>query len=177
MKIQGKEYTEVAERVQIFKNDYPGWSMNTEMVHYEPGIRVVFKTTVYDDKQIKQSTGYAEEERGEPMLSNGKANINYDNYLEIAETSSVGRALGFIGIGIVSGIASADEVANAQNKQTAYESKEKKWWSGQGPISLYEHFIIDDIEYITMKNKTTDELFGLATDESVPQSKKFYKFV
>lgn len=183
MKIGQKEYTEVAERVKIFRNDYKGWKLQTEMVHYEPSVRVVFKATVYNDQGVIESTGFAEEEKGEPVLSNGRSNINYDNYVEIAETSAIGRALGFIGIGINSGIASADEVVNAVykqesriNKSTAVQSQDIKWWDGESEIQLFDHFIVDGITYKTMKNKTTGLLFGLATDESVPQDKKFYKF-
>jgi hypothetical protein len=188
MKIGQKNYTEVSERVRIFKADYPGFKLQTDMVHYEPGVRVIFKATIYNEKNEIEATGYAEEEKGEPVLSNGKANINYDNYVEICETSAVGRALGFIGIGIDNGIASADEVVNAVNRQqsrtvaatttTSTASKEEiKWWDGSGNIALYEHFMVNDQQYKCMKNSKTNELFGLNVNENAPAHLKFYKFV
>jgi hypothetical protein len=43
--------------------------------------------------------------------------INKTSYVENCETSAVGRALGFLGIGIETSIATADEVSMAVNKQ------------------------------------------------------------
>jgi ribose 1,5-bisphosphokinase PhnN len=48
----------------------------------------------------------------------GSSHINNGSHIENAETSSVGRALGFLGIGIDTSIASADEVQNAVQNQT-----------------------------------------------------------
>jgi len=43
--------------------------------------------------------------------------INQTSYVENCETSAVGRALGFLGIGIETSIATADEVGMAIEKQ------------------------------------------------------------
>ena len=45
--------------------------------------------------------------------------INKTSYIENCETSAVGRALGFIGLGSENSIASLEEVANAINNQQA----------------------------------------------------------
>ena len=128
MKIKGKEYTEVSERVKQFRDGFKDYRLVTSIAHMEQD-RVIFKAEVYNDKDRLVSTGYAEELKGNAVDDNGKANINYDNYVEIAETSAVGRALGFLGIGITSGIASADEVSNAVEKQESRttNSNEKKY--------------------------------------------------
>ena len=51
--------------------------------------------------------------------------INKTSYIENCESSAVGRALGFAGFGIVASIASADEVVNAVEQQTAGEKIDK----------------------------------------------------
>jgi deoxycytidylate deaminase len=76
---------------------------------------VIVKATIAVAGQVI-STGYAEEVRS-------ASKINRTSALENAETSAVGRALAFFGMG-GSEIASADEVANAisqQNSQPAIE--------------------------------------------------------
>ena len=45
--------------------------------------------------------------------------INKTSYIENCETSAVGRALGFVGIGVDNDIASAQEVLNAEQQQAA----------------------------------------------------------
>ena len=57
------------------------------------------------------ATGHASEKDGSSF-------INKTSALENAETSAVGRALGILGIGIDSSIASAEEVGNAVKNQT-----------------------------------------------------------
>ena len=56
------------------------------------------------------STGLAQEDRSSSM-------INKTSFVENCETSAVGRALGFLGIGIESSIATAEEVSMAIAKQ------------------------------------------------------------
>lgn len=109
--VKGKDYVQVNERVKAFRSVCPGGVIETEMVYYTGG-RVMFKATVkYQDDRIL-ATGYAEEKEGSTM-------INKTSFIENCETSAVGRALGFAGIGIDGSMASAEEVATAivnQNK-------------------------------------------------------------
>ncbi len=63
------------------------------------------------------STGLAEEVRG-------STNINKTSALENCETSAIGRALAFFGLGGTE-IASADEVANAITQQGELEAVER----------------------------------------------------
>ena len=108
--IKGKEYVEVNERVKYFIKSYPGWSIETEILSNSDGV-CVFKATVRDDGGILRATGHAYEKESSSF-------INKTSYIENCETSAVGRALGFLGIGIGTSIASSDEVANAANNQT-----------------------------------------------------------
>jgi len=74
-------------------------------------VQVITRITNADGRVI--ATGLAEEVRG-------STNINKTSALENAETSAVGRALAFFGLGGTE-IASADEVANAINQQAVQD--------------------------------------------------------
>lgn len=107
--IKGKEYVEVNERVKHFVANYKGWSIETELLSNEGGV-CVFKAIVKDDTGVVKATGHAYEREDSTY-------INKTSYIENCETSAVGRALGFLGIGIDTSIASSDEVTNAINNQ------------------------------------------------------------
>jgi hypothetical protein len=112
--IKGKEYVMVNERIKHFRSSekYAGYSIITEMVSNVDGV-VVFKTTILDNTNRIVSTGYAHE-------IEGSSNINQTSHIENCETGSVGRALGFLGIGVDTSIATAEEVINAEKRgQTA----------------------------------------------------------
>lgn len=112
--VKGKDYVQVNERVKAFRSVCPGGVIETEMVHYEGG-RVMFKATVKDQDDRILATGYAEEKEGSTM-------INKTSFIENCETSAVGRALGFAGIGIDGSMASAEEVATAIINQNALKN-------------------------------------------------------
>jgi len=114
--IKGKEYVPVVERVKEFHRLYTG-DITTEVE--DNGVRVRVKATVFitgffitgDDGKVNNVhtydrplifTGHSQAEWGKGMMG-GVA-------LEVAETSAVGRALGFANIGLIDGIASADEI-------------------------------------------------------------------
>ena len=103
--IKGKEYAPVSERVRAFREVLPDWRIITNIVSFQDN-EWVLKAEIQDQDGDTQATGYASEKVG-------AGNINRTSALENAETSAVGRALGFLGIGIAASIASADEVTNA----------------------------------------------------------------
>lgn len=113
MPIKGKDYVMVNERVKAFRKLYPEGCIDTEIVSLENGM-VVCKTRVYSSADHVSgsllATGLAFERE--------EANhINKTSFIENCETSSVGRALGFLGIGIDAGIASAEEMTRAIEQQ------------------------------------------------------------
>lgn len=114
--VKDKRYVEVNERIKAFRKLYPEGIIMTDMVSNENGV-CVFKATVgyiveseefgFDATNIKiLATGHAYEKEGSTF-------INKTSYIENCETSAVGRALGMVGIGIDTSIASAEEVQNA----------------------------------------------------------------
>ena len=98
--IKGKEYAEVNERVRVFRQLYPEGIIATELVSNTNGV-CVFKATVFSEQDKPLASGYAYE-------TENSTYINKTSYIENCETSAVGRALGFLGIGINTSIASAD---------------------------------------------------------------------
>ncbi len=106
--IKGKEYVEVNQRIKAFREMYANGSIMTEMLSNESGV-CVFKAVVVVDGQIV-ATGHAYEKEGSTF-------INKTSYLENCETSAIGRALGCLGIGIDTSVASVEEVANAIKQQ------------------------------------------------------------
>lgn len=109
--IKGKDYVEVNERVKYFVKNYVGWSIETELLSNEDGV-CTFKATVKDENGTIKATGHAYEKEDSSF-------INKTSYIENCETSAVGRALGFLGIGIDTSIASSDEVSNAIKNQSS----------------------------------------------------------
>lgn len=95
--IHGKEYLPAHERVRMAHAELKTLSITTEVLFTEP---VVIKATVVTPKGT--FTGIS--------AANPAKMIEKTNPYEVAETSAVGRALGFAGYGIEEGIASADEM-------------------------------------------------------------------
>lgn len=106
--IHGKEYKTVALRVSEFREQYPEYGLQTELVSAD-GEMVVMKASVVNPEGFVVGTGYAEETRA-------SSQINRTSALENCETSAIGRALaasGFAG----TEYASANEVQNAIHQQ------------------------------------------------------------
>lgn len=118
--IKDKDYAEVPQRVQAFRKLYPEGTIKTKLISNDGGV-CVFKAYVYDGAKLL-ATGHAYEKEGNGF-------INKTSYIENCETSAVGRALGFVGIGSEKSLASYEEVANAkiQQNQTKAEDAVKNY--------------------------------------------------
>jgi len=114
--VKGKGYVQVNERVKAFRMIHPDGAICTEIIKME-GDLVTMKATVTDADGRILATGMAQEDRKSSY-------INKTSYIENCETSAVGRALGFVGIGIDASMCSADELANAINQQNAIKRRE-----------------------------------------------------
>lgn len=107
--IKGKEYVPVVERVKEFHKLYPNGQIHTEIVSNNEQ-KVIVKAVVTVPYQVnKDSWEYNHTFIGHSQAEWGKGMMG-DVALEIAETSAIGRALGFANIGLIDGIASADEM-------------------------------------------------------------------
>lgn len=112
VKIHGKNYKMVHERLAEFHKEHEHGSVHTEMLVLE-GDRCVMKATVVPDTKDgigRMFTGHAFEDKG-------SSKINETSFIENCETSAIGRALAAAGYGIEEAYASANEVEQAIDQQ------------------------------------------------------------
>jgi hypothetical protein len=109
--IKGKEYITVNERLIHFRKEaaYKGWRIVEDLVSLDDK-EGVFKATILDPDGNEMVSAHAQEYRDSSY-------INKTSFLENGFTSALGRALGYLGIGLDTSIASADEVGNAVANQ------------------------------------------------------------
>lgn len=109
--IKGKEYITVNERLIHFRKEaaYNGWRIVEDLVSLDDK-EGVFKATILDPDGNEMVSAHAQEYRDSSY-------INKTSFLENGFTSALGRALGYLGIGLDTSIASADEVGNAVANQ------------------------------------------------------------
>lgn len=144
--IHGKEYKTVAKRVDEFRSAHKtDLAIITSLVDRDENT-VVMKAEIIDKDGRTIATGYAEEHRTANQ-------INRTSALENCETSAIGRALANFGLG-GGEYASADEVANSINQQTAAPVKKKAGLS------------FDDIREHLKTLKTTTEVNAYANEVS-----------
>ena len=131
--IKGKDYVEVNQRVNAFRQLMPNGRIDTNILHLDGGICVI-KATVYDDDGNLLASGIAEEKESSSY-------INKTSYVENCETSAVGRALGFLGIGIDGSICSAEELTNAINNQGNAQQKGEQPTDWEEKIKIYSEVL------------------------------------
>jgi ABC-type Fe3+-hydroxamate transport system substrate-binding protein len=116
--IKGKEYITVNERLIFFTTQpqYKGWRISEDVVSLDEK-EGLFKVTIINPDGFEMAVAHAQEYRDSSY-------INKTSFVENGFTSALGRALGYLGSGIDTAIASADEVQTAVNNQ----SKDNKSW-------------------------------------------------
>lgn len=101
------EYAPVSERIKAFRYMFPNGSITTKIIA-QTDTDITVKAEVFDDEGNLLATGHASENRNIGM-------VNKTSMLENAETGAVGRALGFLGIGVKDSIATAEGAQRAQD--------------------------------------------------------------
>lgn len=117
IKIQGKDYVLVADRVIYFNENYPNGQIITTLLSQPGEKNIVFKAVVIPDIANVTEKGEKRYFVAHAQETVGDGYINKTSALENAETSAVGRALAFMGIGVIDSIASIDEIAKAEKHQ------------------------------------------------------------
>lgn len=111
MDIKGKQYVTVAERVRVaLEPSEPYQMLSSEVLPLGNTGRFYVRVAIAVDG--RQYIGTSEVKLDAP-----KNTADGSSPIECAETSAVGRALGFAGIGLIDSIASAEEVHRAQRIQ------------------------------------------------------------
>lgn len=121
--IKGKPYVTVNERLKFFRENFPDFSLETEVIkftekqvityegkQFKKDADILLKAIIKDKEGRIIATGLSYEKEGSTF-------INQTSFVENAETSAWGRALGNMGIGIDASVASAEEVLNAISNQ------------------------------------------------------------
>lgn len=120
IKLQGRDYVQVAERIKYFRENVKDGRIETEVQFNPEHTRVIFIAKVYS---------------GDKLISTAHSlkNITKEFELEKAETRAIGRALGIYGIGIDCGVSTYDEVreaigsdSNEENYDKATEAQKKQ---------------------------------------------------
>lgn len=113
--IKGKNYVQVNERVKAFRNEpvWKGYSIVTDVHELTDDVCVMCAKVLNPEGNVV-ATGWAREVRNDAASM-----VNKTSYVENCETSAVGRALGFFGIGIDEQICSAQELLYALQAQDA----------------------------------------------------------
>lgn len=117
IKIHGKDYVPVSERIKYLSENKIPYSLETEYFYYPEEGRTlwVVKATLTMDGNIY--TGHAQE-----IETNDIKKINFTSVLENCETSAIGRALAMAGIGVVNAIASAEEMRKVKREALSDDS-------------------------------------------------------
>ncbi len=123
--IHGRDYMTVAKRIELAHTDNNLENIETEVISHNP---VVIRARV--TIKGKTFTGISS------VSLESVKQIERQNPYEVAETSAVGRALGFAGYGVIEGIASADDMFKAQI-MSRFEDGDQK-------LSLIKKAALDD---------------------------------
>ena len=115
--ITEREYVQVNQRIKAFRMVYPQGLISTEILKLDVDKGyVIVKAHIFNEENAEIANAISQEFQ---MSSY----INKTSYIENAETSAIGRALGFAGFGIDTSIASYEEIVNAQKHRDEEASK------------------------------------------------------
>src|SRR4051794_20503411 len=115
MRFNPDEYITVHERIEKFYAKFPQGRILTSIVeHNEETGFILMRAEVHrePDDALPAATGHAYELRSAGHVQAG-------SYVEVCETSSVGRALALLGFEVRRGVASREEVIRGARKQQA----------------------------------------------------------
>jgi hypothetical protein len=115
MRFNPDEYITVHERIEKFYAKFPQGRIITAIIeHNEETGFILMRAEVYrePDDALPAATGHAYELRSAGHVQAG-------SYVEVCETSSVGRALALLGFEVRRGVASREEVIRGARKQQA----------------------------------------------------------
>jgi hypothetical protein len=143
--IKGKEYITVNERLIHFRKEaaYKGWRIVEDLVSLDDK-EGVFKANILDPDGNEMVSAHAQEYRDSSY-------INKTSFLENGFTSALGRALGYLGIGLDTSIASADEVGNAVANQ------DNKSWLTENQLNATLKGTVDQAKKVLANYKMKKE--------------------
>ena len=145
--IKGKEYITVNERLIYFRNtnEFKGFGIKEDIVSIDD-TEGIFKVTIYDSNGEPIVSAHAQEYRDSSY-------INKTSFVENGFTSALGRALGYLGIGIDTSIASANEVQNAVTNQKKNVTTDDREWLNESQLNATLKGTKDQAEKVLISYK------------------------
>lgn len=110
IKIKGRDYVLVADRIIYFNENYKNGSIETEYKLIGDMFVVTAIVTPDLDKPARRFVDHSQAIIGDGMVNKTAA-------LENASTSAVGRCMAYMGIGVIDSVASVDEINKATGSQ------------------------------------------------------------
>lgn len=146
------DYEPVEDRLARFWEDYPNGRVFTEIAKHD-NEQVIIKTYLFKniDDQWPCATGFAEERKTE-------RGINATSWVEVCETSSIGRALANAGYAAKGKRPSREEMAKASRQVAAPLTEEqtqlkallaKKFQDGKDRKTYIESVVFRDVEGVS----------------------------
>lgn len=169
VRIHGKAYKTVARRVADFRKMYTigeGWGIISEMVDGQGNDYAVFRAQIVDPQGRVVATGWGRDAKGDSPR-------HKVSWVEIAETSAIGRALSFVSVELMGDelqIASADEVVMAIESQ-----EQPKPQPQQEPSQAEETYPVSPLMESLWTSTSVEELKDRAkgiSDMNLPQQDK-----
>lgn len=138
VRIHGKDYTEVKDRIKEFRTKFPDWSISTDLVwHSDDMNKVLFKATILSPTPKDTSNVYAAPQKFTGWAFEGYVDVvsevNNSSWVENCETSAIGRALANMDILTLTSATpsttprpTAEEMAKVEKVKVAAETKQAK---------------------------------------------------
>jgi len=159
MRFNPDEYISVSERIEKFYAKFPQGRILTSVVEHdrESGF-VLIRAEAYrePDDSLPAATGHAYE-----LKSAG--HVQAGSYVEVCETSAVGRALALLGFEVKRGVASREEVQRGQQKAAA--PAQIKTAQGTPPVKVARDVDRDIVEALDILGKGEAELNNYVRDK------------
>lgn len=131
IKIHGKQYAEVKDRIKLFRAQHPDWSISTDCVaRAEDMSWVLFQAIIMSPDEKQVFTGWAFERE-----SSDKDDVNYTSHVENCETSAVGRALANMDFAGSENRPSAEEMQKVDRMAKAKEAPSTAPVAAPNPLS------------------------------------------
>ena len=154
VKIHGRDYMTVAERINAIHEKHETLSIETELISWEDNIIIVKAKVTHPGGVF---TGHAYEVEGSTQ-------INRTSALENCETSAIGRALASAGFGGTE-FASANEVENAIHHQKSSDWDTKRFEAKLRDIKSK----FDDAGIVSFFNEHLEANYGASVIEMIAQ--------